>query len=91
MASKGISQLYDEYSPTAETVIYANGLRKFFLKDGYLSGYIFVGEVERAGIFTSLIRKREPLSEVDFELLKKNSDYSGFSSENRRKIFGGVV
>lgn len=73
------------------TVRYENGLRKFFLKDGYLSGYIFVGEVERAGIFTSLIRKREPLSEVDFELLKKNSDYSGFSSENRRKIFGGVV
>ena len=39
----------------------------------------------------AVIRNRQPISEVDFELLKKNSDYTGFSSENRRKIFGGVV
>ena len=73
------------------TLRYENGIRKFYLKDGFLRGFIFVGKTERAGIFTALIRNRQPISEVDFELLKKNSDYTGFSSENRRKIFGGVV
>ena len=67
------------------------GLKRFYVKDGRLAGFILVGGTERAGIYTSLIRERTPLSEVDFELLKKTATTAAFSPETRRKKFGGVV
>ncbi len=63
-------------------------LRKFFVKDGRLVGYILVGDVSRAGVFTALIRERTPLDTLDFGLLPS---FMAFSAENRRKKFGGVV
>lgn len=66
-------------------------LMKFFVKDGLLKGFIFIGEPSKTGIYTSLIRERIPLDTIDFELLKKGADYMAFSPETRRKKFGGVV
>ncbi len=68
-----------------------NSLKRFFTKDGVLKGFILIGETERAGIYTSLIRERTPLSSVDFDLLKKRATTFAFPSEIRRKKFGGVV
>ena len=59
--------------------------------DGYLVGFMLIGETERAGIYTSLIRERVPLDTLNFELLKKIPTSAAFLTENRRKIFGGVV
>ena len=67
------------------------GLRRFFVRDGLLRGFILIGRTERAGIYTSLIRERTPLASVDFDLLKKSASSSVFSPEIRRKKFGGVV
>ena len=67
------------------------GLKRFFTKDGLLRGYILIGETERAGIYTSLVREKTPLSTVDFDLTKKFASNLIFSRENRRKKFGGVV
>lgn len=66
-------------------------LKRLFLRDGRLVGYILIGAVERAGIYTDLIRSRTPLAEIDFENLKKNPNLSAFPSIYRRKILGGVV
>lgn len=66
-------------------------LKRLFTKDGYLTGFIFIGNTERAGIYTSLIREKTPLDTIDFDLLKKSATFAAFSSENRRKKFGGVV
>lgn len=66
-------------------------LKRLFTRDGYLTGFILIGKVDRAGIYTSLIRNKTPLDTVDFELLKKIPASSAFSSEIRRKEFGGVV
>lgn len=66
-------------------------VKKFFVKDGLLKGYILVGNVEKGGIYTSLIREKTPLDTVDFDLLKKHPSFMAFSSENRSKKFGGVV
>ena len=66
-------------------------LKRLFLRDGRLVGYILIGAVERAGIYTYLIRSRTPLAEIDFENLKKNPNLSAFPSIYRRKILGGVV
>ena len=68
-----------------------NGLKRFFVRDGLLAGFILFGETERAGIYTSLVREKTPLDTVDFEILKKISSSTAFSPEIRRKKFGGVV
>ena len=66
-------------------------LKRFFTKDGYLTGFILIGDTERAGIYTSLIREKTPLDTINFELLKKVATSAAFSSETRRKKFGGIV
>lgn len=68
-----------------------NTLKRLFTRDGLLKGFILIGEVERAGIYTSLIRERTPLDTVDFETMKKVATSVAFSSKTRRKKFGGVV
>lgn len=68
-----------------------HSLKRLFVKDGYLRGFILIGCGERAGIYTSLIREQVPLSEVNFELLKKTATTVSFSAKMRGKIFGGVV
>lgn len=57
--------------------------KKLFYKDGYLNGFILVNEPERAGIYTSLIRERTPLSDIDFELIKKSPALMAFSVKAR--------
>ena len=66
-------------------------LKRFFVKDGFLRGFILIGKTERAGIYTSLIREKTPLDTIDFESSKKMASNFIFSVENRRKKFGGVV
>lgn len=68
-----------------------NTLKRLFTKNGELKGFILIGENERAGIYTSLIREQTPLDTIDFELMKKVATSVAFSPENRRKKFGGVV
>ena len=46
-----------------------NSYRRLVIKDGLLKGFIIVGDVSRAGIYTALIRERTPLAQVDLELL----------------------
>jgi len=71
---------YEEISP--ET------LKKLYQKDGYLTGFILMGQTERAGIYTSLIRDRIPLDEVDLEMLEKVATSAAFSPAARRQKFG---
>lgn len=68
-----------------------NTLKKLFTRNGYLTGFILIGDTCRAGIYTSLIREKTPLSSINFEILKKNATSAAFSSENRKQKFGGVV
>ncbi len=68
-----------------------NGIKRFYIKDDRLKGFILIGDTQRAGIYTSLVRERTPLSSLDFDLLKKTAAYTAFSPEKRRKKFGGVV
>ncbi|MBO4283303.1 MAG: NAD(P)/FAD-dependent oxidoreductase [Clostridia bacterium] len=67
------------------------GVKRFFTENGLLKGFILIGETERAGIYTSLIREKAPLDTVDFELTKKVASNLIFSQEKRRNKFGSVV
>ena len=66
-------------------------LKRLFTKDDYLTGFILIGATDRAGIYTSLIRDRIPLSSINFERLKKTATSTAFSAEKRKQFFGGVV
>lgn len=70
-----------------------NTLKRLFTRDGYLTGFILIGDTDtsRAGIYTSLIREHIPLNSIDFETLKKSASTTAFSQEKRKHIFGGVV
>ena len=67
------------------------GWKRFFLKDGYLTGFMLLGDVDRAGIYTALIREKTPLDSIDFAALKKSPTLAAMPKENRRKKLGGVV
>lgn len=59
-------------------------------KDNLLKGYIMIGDVSRAGIYTKLIREQIPLDSVDFELMKENPQLMAFSAAERKQQLGGV-
>lgn len=64
--------------------------KKLIIKDNLLKGFILIGEVARAGIYTSLIREQTPLDTVDFELLKKKPQLMAFTAERRAVKLGGA-
>ena len=68
-----------------------NSLKRLFTKDGLLKGFIIIGNTERVGLYTSLIREKVPLDTINFDLMKQTATSAAFSPEVRRKKFGGVV
>lgn len=67
-----------------------NEIRKFFVKDDTLCGYFLIGKVDRGGIYTDMVRKKTPLSSLDFDLVETNPTFSAFSRDDRKTKFGGV-
>jgi len=65
--------------------------KKLFYSDNKLNGYILIGNIEKAGIYTSLIREKTPLDTLDFELICKSPGLMAFSREVRAKKLGGVL
>ena len=76
-------ELYEEKSE--------NTIKRLFTKDGYLTGYILIGNVDRAGIYTSMVRQKIPLNSIDYEAVKKSPSLMPFGREYRCNKLGGVV
>ena len=57
-----------------------------FHKDDVLKGYILIGDVARAGIYTALIRNRTPLSSIDFKLICEKPQLMAFTARTRRDL-----
>ena len=66
------------------------GYKKLFYQDGVLKGYIIIGNVEKAGIYTSLIRERIPLESIDFDLICQKPGLMAFCQKERQVKLGGV-
>ena len=79
------------YDGTVLTEKTKTKLKKLFIKDGYLKGFILIGDTEPAGIYTSLIREKTPLDSINFEKLQEIASFAIFSPEIRRQKFGGVI
>lgn len=65
--------------------------KKLITKDNRLVGYMMIGDVARAGIYTSLVRDRVDLHTIDFELIRKKPQLMAFSRQEREKLLGGVA
>ena len=79
---------YDGQSYTAAG---EGSYKRLVYKDNLLKGYILVGEILRAGIYTALIRERTPLDTVDFSLIKEKPGLMAFTRKERAKKLGGAT
>lgn len=65
--------------------------KKLFYSDDILRGFILIGNVDKAGIYTSLIREKTPLSEIDFGLVCKEPSLIAFGRSYRDEKLGGKI
>jgi len=95
MNSIGFFGLHIMTAGTYEGEVYEekteDSLKRIYTKDDLLKGFMLIGLEERAGILTSMIREKTPLSSVNFEIMKKVATTAAFPADIRRKKFGGVV
>jgi NAD(P)H-nitrite reductase large subunit len=59
--------------------------KKLVVRDGFLKGFILMGNVDRAGIYTSLIKEHIGVADCDFEMLKISPRMAAFSKIRRVK------
>jgi len=77
-------------SPVGECYIdRSNGLKKLYYCDDHLNGFILVDDIDKAGIYTALIRERKPLSGIDFDLVCKQPSLLCFSKKYRDETLAG--
>ena len=67
------------------------GIKRLFFDGDNLVGFILIGDINGAGIYTSLIKEKTKLTDEDKEKLKKSPTLAIFNSEIRSKKLGGVV
>jgi len=60
--------------------------KRLFYSENKLNGYIMVGNVEKAGIYTSLIREQTPLESIDFALVCEKPGLMAFTKEHRNSV-----
>jgi NADPH-dependent 2,4-dienoyl-CoA reductase/sulfur reductase-like enzyme len=65
--------------------------KRLFYSDNKLNGYILTGNIEKAGIYTSLVRERVPLDTIDFALVCEKPGLMVFTKEDRMVKLGGAA
>ncbi len=68
-----------------------NTYKKLVFRNGVLCGYILMGDVARAGIYTSLIKEKISTADVDIGLLKDKPQLLMFGKAAREEKLGGRV
>ncbi len=62
--------------------------KRLFFSNNKLNGYILIGNVEKAGIYTNLIREHTPLDTIDFPLVCEKPGLMAFTKEARMEKLG---
>jgi len=62
--------------------------KRLFYSNNKLNGYILIGNVEKAGIYTNLIREHIPLDSIDFPLVCEKPGLMAFTKEHRMEKLG---
>jgi NAD(P)H-nitrite reductase large subunit len=63
--------------------------KKIILRDGVIVGAIFIGEIDRAGIYTGLIREKIDVSGVKDILLREDFGFISLPREYRKHLVRG--
>ncbi|MCL1963840.1 MAG: FAD-dependent oxidoreductase [Firmicutes bacterium] len=63
--------------------------KRLFYSDNKLNGYILIGNIDKAGIYTGLIRDRTSLDTIDFALVCEKPGLMAFGKEDRKAKLGG--
>jgi NAD(P)H-nitrite reductase large subunit len=74
-----------------EGEVYAHSEKENYKRLFYgdcLNGFILIGDVVNAGIYTSLIRERTDLSTIDFSLVCERPGLMAFTKRDRAKKLG---
>ena len=66
-------------------------LKRLFVEDGKLVGFMLLGDIARAGILTAMVREQTPIAPAVVEELKKSPTLVGIGAQKRKQILGGVV
>jgi len=68
-----------------------SSLKKLFYDENVLRGFLLIGDVSKAGIYTSLVRERTPLRDIDFGLICREPSLAAFSRSYRDEKLGGKI
>ncbi len=80
----------DEYKTYIKEDKEAHKLKKLVIKGDNLAGFALINTNERAGIYTSLINDKIPLSSLNYDITKQEIGLNIFSKKTREdKLFGG--
>lgn len=66
-------------------------IRRLFVKDDRLTGFMLIGHMHRTGIYTALIRNQTSLSSVDFARLRIGPQLAAMGAAYRDKVLKGAV
>lgn len=78
------------YSGEEYVVSSDKNYKKLVMADNLLKGFILVGDVKRAGIYTSLIREETPLDSIDFNSIKDTPSMIALSEGYRKLKLSGI-
>lgn len=67
------------------------GIKRLFFEGDRLVGFILIGKIKGAGIYTSLIKNKTVLTENMKKMLKKSPSLAIFDEKTRSQKLGGVV
>jgi len=79
------------YTGDVYTETMGNVYKRLYYSENKLNGYILIGNVDKAGIYTNLIRERTPLDTLDFALICQKPGLIAFSKEDRKIKLGGIL
>ena len=75
------------YCGESEVIKDESYYKKFFIKDDKLKGFILMGRaVDRAGIYTAIVRNATNLSSIDWETLKTKPSLAAFALKERKNM-----
>jgi NAD(P)H-nitrite reductase large subunit len=72
-------------------IISGDDVKRLFIENGRLVGFMLLGDIQRAGILTALVRNKTPLEEKTLEILKNTPTLESIGAQKRKEILGGVV
>ena len=79
-----------DYEGEAYVTQDGNKYKKLVTANNNLRGFILIDDIERAGIYTRLVREKTPLDEIDFEAIKERPQEMAFSPAVRKDDLGGA-